>query len=155
MSIAIGAGQGTATAAAVLCGPPAHRANVALMPITPAEAIRSPGRTPLTPSTARLAGARLTRPTIPSRPNPHSARGTGLPHNSRVPSLEPFGRRPGACRAVAMGRHPKPFTKVRFPDAVKWRQHRPQKLPTLLWRNPSVEPTSVYGFTTRTRSRPG
>src|SRR5215813_10658873 len=112
MSIAIGAGQGTATAAAVLCGPPAHRANVALMPITPAEAIRSPGRTPLTPSTARLAGARLTRPTIPSRPNPHSARGTGLPHNSRVPSLEAFGRRPGACRAVAMGRHPKPFTSA-------------------------------------------
>jgi hypothetical protein len=32
------------------------------------------------------------------------------PHLPRVPSLEAFGRRPGASRIVAMGRHPKPFT---------------------------------------------
>ncbi len=38
------------------------------------------------------------------------------PHLPRVPSLEAFGRRPCASRIVAMGRHPKPFTK---PDFVR------------------------------------
>jgi hypothetical protein len=35
----------------------------------------------------------------PRRSNPHSVRGTGVPHDSRVPSLEAFGRRP-RCRAL-------------------------------------------------------
>jgi hypothetical protein len=39
-------------------------------------------------------------------------------------------------------------SKVRFPDAVKWRQHQPQKLPALLRRSPSFELTSICGFTT-------
>jgi hypothetical protein len=43
---------------------------------------------------ARLAGAPLNQAPNPSRRNPNSARGTGVPHDSRVPSLEAFGRRP-------------------------------------------------------------
>ena len=48
----------------------------------------------------------------PPRRNPHSTRGTLSAHLSRVPSLEAFGRRPRCLRPVAMGRHPKPFTKA-------------------------------------------
>jgi hypothetical protein len=43
---------------------------------------------------AAVAGARLNRLPNPLRRNPHSARGTGVPHDSRVPSLDAFGRRP-------------------------------------------------------------
>jgi hypothetical protein len=46
----------------------------------------------------------------PSWPNPHSARGTGVAHLPRVPSLKVFGRRPSACGNVRTGRHPKPCT---------------------------------------------
>ncbi len=54
-------------------------------------------RRSLTPSAAQppLHGAaRLNRATRPRRRNPHSTRGTGVPPDSRVPSLEAFGRRP-------------------------------------------------------------
>ena len=45
-----------------------------------------------------------------ARSNPHSARGTVLPHFPRVPSLEAFGRRPRCSwHRLGWGRHPKPF----------------------------------------------
>jgi len=51
----------------------------------------------LAPSTAPpslIRAARRRRASSSPRRNPHSTRGTGVPHDSRVPSLEAFGRRP-------------------------------------------------------------
>jgi len=67
----------------------------------------SPDRHALAPRVHRLCRDQIAI----ARPSPPA------PHLLWVPSLEAFGRRPRASRVVAIGRHPKPFTKaevVRF-----------------------------------------
>jgi hypothetical protein len=111
--VAVGAGHRPATTMAVHCGPLRRRSSITRATITPANATRSPRRTRSPTRHAQVAGARLNQVPNPSRRNPHSARGTGVPHDPRVPSLEAFGRRPRCLpRRLAMGRHPKPFTSA-------------------------------------------
>src|SRR5262245_38357514 len=57
-------------------------------------AARSDSLAPSAAQPALRTGARLPPPTSTLLRNPHSARGTSDPHDSRVPSLEAFGRRP-------------------------------------------------------------
>jgi len=65
---------------------------------------------PISSRQAQLAGARLNHPPNPRRPNPHSARGTGVPHTRGFLPWRLSDTGPGTSPTVAMGRHPKPFT---------------------------------------------
>jgi hypothetical protein len=82
------------------------------MTIAPAEAARRPGPARSVGPHAPLGAARLNRAAHPSRPNPHSARGTGVPQTRGFLPWRLSDTGPGACRIAAMGRHPKPFTKA-------------------------------------------
>jgi hypothetical protein len=90
----MGAGHRLATTAAAHCDPLRRRSIIARPTIARADATCSPGPTRSATRTAWLRAVRLNQTAIASPPNPHSARGTGVPHDSRVPSLEAFGRRP-------------------------------------------------------------
>jgi len=90
----MGAGHRPATTPPVLCGPIPPVSSATPSTILLAEAIRSPDRARSATWSAPLIAPRLNRAANPSRPNPHSARGTGVPQDSRVPSLQAFRRRP-------------------------------------------------------------
>src|SRR5688572_31598507 len=89
-----GAGHRLATATTVLCDPLRRRSTVTPTAIGQADATRCPRRTRPATRHARLTAPSRTQAAGTSRPNPHSARGTGVPQDSRVPSLEAFGHRP-------------------------------------------------------------
>jgi hypothetical protein len=83
-----------ATAAAVPCSPLRRRSSITRATIAPAYATRIPGPARSPTRHAQRAGAPLNQTPKPSRRNPHSSCGTGVPHESWVPSLEAFRRRP-------------------------------------------------------------
>src|SRR5262249_21450754 len=71
-----------------------RRSSITRTTIAPADATLSLGRARSPTQDPQLVGAWLSQAPNPSRRNPHSARGTGVPHHSRVHSLEAFARRP-------------------------------------------------------------
>jgi hypothetical protein len=75
--------------ATVHCRPPCGRSSVSRPTIAPADATRSPDLTPSQDRYPPLGAARLNRPANSPRRNPHSARGTGVPHDSRVSCMGP------------------------------------------------------------------